>query len=248
MADACYLIILPGRPESWWAVPFLTCGKGSDSLVGVMVLSKQYTDGQLNYFRVSAIVVDEFPKALRKTFKFMWDNVGPGPLWDDSEAVRNLFLTKEGGKIKVPTNQSYEEWDCTALFAATIFAQSFALPDGKGHPKTLSDLYVKPRGVPAGSFHTSVISPGGDDAETFALAIDQLRRLRNSFCHSTSSQMNKTTFRQYVELAKDAFKALGVKTDSIDAAVVAHFSTEEVARLRRQIKLMAAVTGFVLFD
>ena len=155
MADLCYFNILAGRPESWWAVPIPACGKGSDSLVGVMVLSKQYTDGQLNFFKFSAIVVDEFPKALRKTFKFMWDNVGPGPLWDDSEAVRNLFLTKEGGKTKVPTNQSYEKWDGTALFAATIFAQSFALPDSKGNLKTLNDLYVKPRGVPAGSFHSS---------------------------------------------------------------------------------------------
>ena len=208
-----------------------------------MVRSKQFTDSQLNYWKFSSIVVDEFPKALRQTFKFMWNKYGPGPLWDDSEVVRNSFLAKEGGKTKVPTNQSYEEWDCTALFAATIFAQSFALP-GKGHPKTLSDLYVKPRGVPAGSFHTSVISPGGNDAETFALAIDQLRRLRNSVCHSTSSEMSKITFHQYVQFAKDAFKALGVATDEIDfvgSLTESHFPTEEVARLKRKNQHMQVV-------
>ena len=208
-----------------------------------MVLSKQC---QSNCFKFASIVLDEFPKALRHAFKFIWDKFGPGPLWDDSEAIRNIFLAKEGGRTKVPTNQSYEKWDSTALFAATIFAQSFALPDSKGHLKTLSDLYVKPRGVPAGSFHATVISPGGNDAETFALAIDQLRLLRNSFCHSTSSEMDQITFVHYVQLAKEAFNALGVKTDAIDAVVKSPFLTEEVARLRLLNRLMA--TGFVLFD
>ena len=206
--------------------------------------NKQYTDDQLNYFKFSAIVADEFPKALRQTFKFMWDKFGPGPLWDDSETVRNLFLAKEGGITKVPTNQSYEEWDCTALFAATIFAKSFALPDSKGNFKTLSDLYVKPRGVPAGSFHTSVISPGGNNAETFALAIDQLRLLRNSLSHPTSSEMNKTTFHQYLQFVKDAFKALGIATDEVDVVesfTESHFPTGEVATLTREKRYMQIV-------
>ena len=124
--------------------------------------------------------------------------------------------TKEGGKTKVPTDKSYEEWDCTALFQATIYAQTFALPDSKGNLKTLSKLYVEPRGsMPDGSFHASVLSPVGNQAETFALAIDQLRLLRNSLSHlSSSEQINKTTFDQYTELAKDAFKALGVATQT----------------------------------
>ena len=179
---------------------------------------KSFTDEQLNFFKFSTLVVDEFPKALRQTFKYMWENVGPGSNWDDSEGVRDSFWTKEGGKTKVPTDKSYEEWDCTALFQATIHAQTFALPDSKGNLKTLGELYVKPRGfMPNGSFHASVLSPGGNQAETFALAIDQLRLLRNSLSHLTSSKkINKTTFDQYTELAKDAFKALGVATDSID--------------------------------
>ena len=180
----------------------------------------------------------------------MWENVGPGSNWDDSEVVRDSFLTKEGGKTKVPTDKSYEEWDCTALFQATIHAQTFALPDSKGNLKTLGELYVKPRGfMPNGSFHASVSSPSGDQAETFALAIDQLRLLRNSLSHLTSSKkINKTTFDQYTEHAKDAFKALGVTTDSIDdvkSSPESHFPTEEVARLERENKLLK---GIVLFD
>ena len=206
-----------------------------------------YTDKQLNFFKFSTIVVDEFPKALRQTFKYMWENVGPGSNWDDSEGVRNSFLTKEGGKTRVPTDKSYEEWDCTALFQATIFAQTFALPDSKGNLKTLSKLYVEPRGsMPDGSFHASVLSPVGNQAETFALAIDQLRLLRNSLSHlSSSEQINKTTFDQYTGLAKDAFKALGVATDSIDdvkSLPESYFPTGEVVRLKNEIRLMRFVT------
>ena len=79
--------------------------------------------------------------------------------------------------------------DCTTLFRATIHAQTFALPDGKGNLKTLGELYVKPRGfMPNGRFHASVLSLSGDQAETFALAIDQLRLLRNSLSHLTTSK------------------------------------------------------------
>ena len=165
----------------------------------------------------------------------MWDNAYGGrpgfQLWDDSTAVRNLFSTTEGGRTKVPIHQSYNEWDCTNLFQATIFSSSFALSGSTRSYSTLSDLYVKPRAIPHGSFHACVLSPGGNMKETFALAIDQLRLLRNSLCHSTSSEMDKLTFDQRVNYAKDAFQALGVSTAPIDAVgslTESDFPTNEV--------------------
>jgi len=173
----------------------------------------------------------------------MWDNTFghlPGfQPWDDSTAVRNLFLTTEGGTTKVSTSLSYEEWDCTALFQATIYARSFALPDSKGHHRTLSDLYVKPHKLAHGTFHASVMSTGGNRAETFALAIDQLRLLRNLLCHSTSSEIVKPTFDRYVQLSKDAFKALGIKVDPIDVIgglTESDFPTKEVRKLEQAMK------------
>jgi len=202
-----------------------------------------YRDEELNFFKFSSIVLNEFPKALRQIFKTMWDNnIGQRPgfqLWDDSPAVRNLFVSTEGGKTKVPTHKSYNEWDCTALFQATIYSRTFALPGSSGHFKTLSDTYVRPRGVLHGSYHASVVSPGGNNAETSALAIDQLRLLRNSLCHSTSSEMNKITFDQYVQHAKDAFKALGLKTDPIHvigSLTESDFPTNEVRKLEQSIR------------
>ena len=153
--------------------------------------------------------------------------------------MRNLFATTEGGKTKVPVHQSYDDWDCTNLFQATIFAQSFASSASTGSITTLSDLYVKPCALPHGSFHACVLSPGGNNAETFALAIDQLRLLRNSLCHSKSSEMDKLTFDQRVNFAKDAFKALGISTAQIDAVgslTESDFPTNEVCRLKMRLE------------
>ncbi|XP_027049102.1 kinesin light chain-like [Pocillopora damicornis] len=204
-----------------------------------------FRDEQLNYFKFASIVLDEFPKALRQTFTSMWDNTlthlpGHQP-WDDSAAIRNKFLTLEGGpgRTKVPTNLSYEEWDCTALFQATIHAKSFALPDSGGHHKTLGELFVKPRKLAHGVFHASVTSPSGNNAETVALAIDQVRLLRNSLFHSHTSEITKATFDQYVKHAKDAFEALGVKTDPIDVIgglTESEFPTNKVRKLEECIK------------
>lgn len=196
-----------------------------------------YREDQLNFLKFTDIITNDFPKALRQTFRLMWDRKFGPVLWDDSEAVRKLFRAKEGGTTKVPTHQSYEEWDCTALFQATIFAQSFALPDSTSHYKTLNDLYVKPLGLPRGSFHASVVSSGGDYYETVALAIDQLRLLRNSLSHPAKGEMSKRTFNQYLQLVKDTFKALGLKTDKIDAiSSESGFPTSEVADLKRKIQ------------
>ena len=205
-----------------------------------------FSDEQLNFFKFATLVLNEFPKALRQAFKTMWDNTyghRPGfQLWDDSTAVRNMFDSEEaksGKKTKVPVLQSYNEWDCTNLFQATIFARSFASSASTGSYRTLSDLYVKPCAVPYGSFHACVVSPGGNMTETFALAIDQLRLLRNSLCHCTSSEMDKPTFDQRVNYARDAFQALGVPTASIDALsslTESDFPTNKIRQLQKSIK------------
>ena len=199
---------------------------------------------QLNFFKFSSVVLDEFPIALRQVFVHMWDNqVAPTPgfqKWDDSPLVRNMFLSKEGGKTKyVPTGKSYHEWDCTALFEATLYAQSFAIPDGSGGLSTLNKLYVKPRHLLSGTFHP-VISIPGNEAETFALALDQLRLLRNALCHQTSTQkIDKTTFDYYIKLAREAFVALKQDTTRIDEIGKLEeddFPTARLQKLEEELK------------
>ena len=213
-----------------------------------------FRDEQLNYFKFATIVLDEFPKALRQTFKSMWDtwlthHPGHQP-WDDSDAVRKLFLTLEGGITEVPTNQSYEEWDCTSLLQATIYADSFRLRDSKGSRRQLAELFIYRRGVNHTESHASVTSPRRSKAETITLAIDQIGRLRNSFFHWHKSEIDKTTFDEYVQYAKDALKALGVKTDRIDAiggSSESEFPTNEVRKLEERINEgYRALTHFLL--
>ena len=204
-----------------------------------------FSQEQLNFFKFSSVVIDEFPIALRHAFVHMWDNqVAPTPgfqKWDDSPLVRNMFLSKEGGKTKyVPTDKSYHEWDCTALFEATLYAQSFAVPDGSGWFSTLDKVYVKPRRLPSGTFHPVISSPCGNQAETFALALDQLRLLRNTLCHQTSTQkIDRTTFDHYIQLGKDAFAALGQDTtriDKIGKLEEEDFPTATLQKLKEELK------------
>ena len=181
-----------------------------------------FSDEQLNYFKFALIVKNPFHKALRQTFRTMWDNtfgslIGFKP-WDDSLEVRNMFRMAEGGQTRVPKRLSYEEWEFSALLRATIYARAFSMPDNRGHHRTLFDLYVKPRGLRLDEFHSSVISPVGCDLESLALAIDQLRRLRNNFLfNSLRAEIDKVTFDHLVQLAKEAFIALGIATAQIDA-------------------------------
>ena len=174
-------------------------------------LRSNFSDEQLNYFKFAQIVTTEFPRALRQTFRTMWDNkfenmTGFKP-WDDSPDVRKLFLKAESGKTRVPIHLSYEEWDFVALTHATIHARSFAKPYSKGRRRKLRH----------GKFHASVMSLVGYDLESSFRAIHQLRLMRNLFCHSLKAEIDKETFDHFVQQAKEAFITLGIATDKIDA-------------------------------
>ena len=240
------------RQENLFGCPEIIVA--SHNKVTVMTL-QPFTNEQLNYFKFASVVINDFPKVLRQAFKTRWDNTfGHLPTfqpWDDSVAVRNLFLTTERGSTKVPTRLSYDAWDCTALFQATIFAKSFSMRDGRGHHRTLSDLFVRPLRLPLRRFHTSVISSTGNDDESFTLAIDQLRLLRNEFCHSPSSVIPKATFDMYIQLTKDAFQALGVSSscvNTIGSLTEADFPIEKVRKLEDEIRKEGQAENVFLKD
>ena len=141
---------------------------------------------------------------------------------------------------------------CSRLLSSRGLEWSFALPDSTGHHKTLHDLHVKPHKLPHGNFHASVVSPVGNNAETFAMAIDQLRLLRNEFCHSSSSNIDKPTFDQYIQHTKDAINALGVTSgpvDTVGSLTEADFPTERVRQLEDDIrKVLQAESAFLKED
>ena len=212
--------------------------------------AKPFSKEQLNFFKFSSIVLDEFPKVLRQIFVTMWDDkvsTKPGFIpWDDSTTVRNMLLTSEGGKTDIPTGKSIQEWDCTALFKATIYAKTFGVPSSKG--STLNDLYLKKVKPAPGAFHSSVQSSTGNQDETYALAIDQLRLLRNSLCHSPKPEVIKTDFDVYVQLVTDALTAVNVDTSFVDVIGQMDeedFPTEKVQKLEEcRIKELQAIGMF----
>ena len=210
------------------------------------------TNEQLNSLKFKLLADGELPKALRKTFKTTWNKkFGPSEIWDDSELVRKSFLAKEGRAFskRVPTHKSYEEWDCTALSYAITSAKSFAIPDSTGIPKTPYDLYLKPLGLPPESFHSSVESPHGIPEETRALAVDQLRRLRNWQAHQARNQMDKGTFDQNIQRTKEAFQALGISTKTIEKVGnlrESELPTPQTKKLRWQRNIMAIGVGLLI--
>ena len=202
-----------------------------------------YSNEELNFFKFASIVLNEFPNALRQIFVDLWNKrIAPLPgkkSWDDTIAVRNMLLKSEGPKTKIPTNKSFQDWDCTALFQATLYAKTFALPDCMGNMKTLSELHLKNRKPVPGPFHSPVASPSGDPNETIAIAIDQLRLLRNTLCHSSSSRVAKVTFDQYVQSTKEAFTAVNLSTtilDTIGNQPESDFPISKVQQLHEKIK------------
>ncbi|XP_028396954.1 uncharacterized protein LOC114520821 [Dendronephthya gigantea] len=205
---------------------------------------KPFSKEELNFFKFASIVHDEFPKMLRSTFVTLWDRkIAPLPgyqVWDDTPAVRTLLLALEGGTTPIPTNDSFEDWDCTALFKATIYSKTFAISTTTTI-KTLSDKFL--RGKKPSPFHVSVISPTGNQDETITLTIDQVRLLRNKFCHLPKFGMTKPVFDDYVQLANDAFTAVGFPTAQIDyiaGLMEDDFPTARVDELEREIRAIAS--------
>ena len=206
--------------------------------------AKPFTNEQLNFFKFSTLVLDEFPKVLRTIFITMWNSklaIRPGLItWDDSPKVRNMLVTCEGGKTAIPTTKSIEEWDCTALFKATIYAKTFGDPAIKG--STLNDLFLKKTKLAPGSFHSSVQSPTGDQDEIYALAIDQLRLLRNTLCHSPKPEIIKTDFDNYVQLVTSALTAVNVDTSFVDVIGQMSendFPTEKIQELQDELEALS---------
>ena len=208
--------------------------------------AKPFTSEQLNFFKFSTLVLDEFPKVLRQIFISIWNSkvaIRPGFItWDDSPKVRNMLLTCEGGKTAIPTTKSIEEWDCTALFKATIYAKTFGDPTIKG--STLNDLFLRKTKLAPGSFHPQVQSPTGDQDETNALAIDQLRLLRNTLCHSPKPEIVKTDFDDYVQLVISSLTAVGVDTSFvyvIGQMSEDDFPTEKIQELQNDLEAVSVL-------
>ena len=177
----------------------------------------RYSESQLNFFKLSLIVLDEFPKALRHVFKMMWDNKFPDQPWDDSNAVRQKLKEQEGPKNKIPTTKSYHEWDFVELVEATILAKTFEDAEGR----TLCKKYLKdskPR-PPTMTTFTKIEGKAKSKDKMFALAINELQNLRRTLFHSADGLINTEVFNEYISCVKEAFTALYYDPTNIDLTI-----------------------------
>ena len=188
-----------------------------------MATGLEYTEEQLNYYRICCITTDELTDALRSIFKQEWDNRYATTLgeWKDEakngqdfknrESPRNQARNKE--LLATMINGNRAEWDCTMLFYAILYSDCIG------------------RGL------NSVVWSNVDD----------LRKFRNEvFAHLPQGQISETKFQSAIAKVQGAFEALGLSTAKIEEIRnQANFPTshlnkvlKEVDRLKQQVKVL----------
>ena len=155
-----------------------------------------FSDEQLNYFRVSHIVNDILPPALRSLFHQEWNNRYKTTLgeWKDTPQNGRAFKNIESADnqemnkkhLRTMVNGDTAQWDCTKLFYAILYSDS--------------------------------IGPGL--SQRIKTNVHKLRRFRNDdWGHMTKGgQLSDADFKTTVAKVKRAFRALGLSTVGIQAA------------------------------
>ena len=97
-------------------------------------MSAEFTEEQLNFYRICYLVADVMSEGLRSIFKQEWDNRYRATFGEWKDEHRNGMDFKNGesprnqiGNAKLLAtmiNGDRAEWDCTMLFCAICFSDS----------------------------------------------------------------------------------------------------------------------------
>ena len=176
----------------------------------------EYTEEQLNFFRVCFITTNELTDGLRKIFKQQWDNRYKTTLGEWRDEAKNGQDFKNGestGKQKrnkkllaTMINGNRAEWDCTMLFYAILFSDRI------------------------GCNVDAVVQSNVDD----------LREFRNEvFAHLPQGQMSKPKFQTEIAKVQGAFEALGLSTAKIqEIRDQENFPTRHLNQCLEEIKVL----------
>ena len=184
-----------------------------------MATGPEYTDEQLNYFRICFITTDVITEGLRTIFKQEWDNRYKATLgeWKDEppngldfknqESPRNQ--TRNARLLATIVNGNRAEWDCTKLFYAILYSDCIG------------------RGLNA------VVRSNVDD----------LRNFRNEGpAHSPRGKVNETEFQTAVGKVVVAFQALGLSDLKIqEIRTQKSFPTGELRKVLQEVKYVKDV-------
>ena len=178
----------------------------------------EYSQEQLNYFRLCYIGFDLVPVGLRQIFKNEWDFLYKGTLigeWKDTAQNGHDFYNKESKasrkrnarSLAIIHNGDTAEWDCTCLFFAILYSDSIG--------KTLSPAVRK--------------------------EVDDIRQVRNEIAHITEAKLTDADFQTSVDRVLNAFTSLGLAITEIqEIKNQTTFPTKEVEKIKKQARDLQA--------
>ena len=181
-----------------------------------MATGSEYTEEQLNYYRICCITTDELTDGLRTIFKQEWDNHYATTLgeWKDEAKNGQDFKNEESPRnqarnqelLATIINGNRAEWDCTMLFYAILFSDCI------------------------GRRLNAVVRSNVDD----------LRKFRNQdFAHLPRGHISEPKFQSAIAKVQGAFQALGLSTAKIqEIRNQANFPTSYLNKLRNEVKVL----------
>ena len=172
-----------------------------------------FSDEQLNYFRICCVTTDVLAEGLRTIFKQEWDSRYRATLgeWKDEprngldffngESPRNQRRNAKLLAIMIKGNRA--KWDCTMLFYATLYSDCIG--------KSLNAV-VKSN-------------------------VDDLREFRNEeFAHIPRGHLSDPEFRNAITRVDVAFRALGLTTLRIqEIRNQTRFPTREFSKILKKV-------------
>ena len=178
----------------------------------------EYSQEQLNYFRLCYIAFNLVPVGLRQIFKQEWDFLYKKTLrgeWKDSPQNGRDFYNRETKAsrkrnarcLATIQNGDTAEWDCTCLFFAILYSDSIG--------KTLSPAVNKD--------------------------VDEIRQVRNGIAHMTEANLTDADFQTSVDRVLNAFTSLGLPITEIqEIKNQKSFPTNEVEQIKKQVRDLQA--------
>ena len=180
--------------------------------------TEEYSNEQLNYFRLCHIITDEVAGSLRLFFKKRWNRFYkrefgewkdlPKNGWDfwEGESLNNRERHAE--ELAIMVNGNTAEWDCTKLFYAIRYSDCIGWS-------------LEPDRVEA---------------------MKKIGKARNKFYgHIPLGKIDDTEFKDIIEQIKDAFQAIGLSRERIEMVCNQEsFPTKELNNVLKKVEVLEA--------
>ena len=178
----------------------------------------EYSQEQLNYFRLCYIAFDLVPVGLRQIFKNEWDFLykatSIGEWKDTAQNGRDFYNNESKASHKKNArclatihNGNTAKWDCTCLFFAILYSDTVGT--------TLSPAVYK--------------------------VVDDIRQVRNEIAHITEAKLTDADFRTSVDRLLNDFTSLGLAITEIqEIKNQTTFPTMEVENIKKEARNLQA--------